>query len=868
MNNQAFKTVKGYELYEKLGAGGFGEVYRAYQPVLQREVAIKVILPDFANEPEFIRRFEAEAQLVARLEHPHIVPLYDYWREPDSAYLVMRWIRGGSLREALQSGGSWDVQTALLLIDQICGALYGAHRRGVVHRDIKPENILIDEDGNAYLTDFGIARVIGRDYADADADEQISGSLHYMAPEQLRGLPILNPQTDLYALGLVVYEILTGQYVFPEATISEVIYNNGNEPIPDIRRLKPAYPAALNDALQKATDKNLEQRFENALTFAQAIRQAFSTEVAPVSPPVDDTHLTNPYKGLRPFDEADSEDFFGREALTWQLLERMREQTPLVRFLAVVGPSGSGKSSVVKAGLLPALRKDELKGASGWIIRAMVPGNQPLRALEEALLSAASKSPLDLYTLLKNQPDGLLQAVEHILGSAETEFLLVIDQFEEIFTFTTDETERAHFLNLLYTAIIAPTTRLRVIVTMRADYYDRPLLYDDFGTLVKSRTEFVLPLMASELERAISGPAARIGLHVGSDLVAAMVDDVRREPGGLPLLQYALTELYEQRDGRNLTLEAYYNSGGVTGALARRAEQVYTRLRAQPQAIARQLFLRLVNPDDVHQDTRRRARRGELLALGDNDMINDVLDTFDKFRLLTFDREPGTREPMVEVAHEALIRNWERLQDWLDDSREDIRLQRRLAAYCAEWISTKRNPDFLLQGGRLLEFETWAKHTELTLTPDEHTYIEQSIKERENLRTLERERKEREVRLVNYSQWVVRALLVAVVIAVIGTVILIAQTQIAARNAAISQSLALADGARYELETGNVDLALALALRANSVDQPPLQAQNALFAAAYAPGTRLVIPDDHDVRVAGFSPDGQFILTGGCAVQT
>ena len=149
-------TVRGYELRDVLGRGAFGAVYRAYQPIVGREVAIKVIAPELADDPAFIRRFEADAQIVARLEHPHIVPLYDYWREPRAAYLVMRLIGDGSLADLLVDGALAPAQ-ATSVFAQITSALHSAHRSGVVHRDVKPENILIDRDGNAYLTDFGMA---------------------------------------------------------------------------------------------------------------------------------------------------------------------------------------------------------------------------------------------------------------------------------------------------------------------------------------------------------------------------------------------------------------------------------------------------------------------------------------------------------------------------------------------------------------------------------------------------------------------------------------------------------------------------------------------------------------------------------------
>ncbi len=168
------QAIKGYELHEMIGAGGFGAVYRAYQPLIKRDVAMKIILPEYANHPEFIRRFEFEAQLVARLEHLHIVALYDYWRDPQGAYLVMRWLRGGSLRGMLKQGPI-EIKTAVQIVDQIASALNAAHRRDVVHRDIKPDNILFDDEENAYLADFGIAKDVHEAKVDEDDDDGDEG---------------------------------------------------------------------------------------------------------------------------------------------------------------------------------------------------------------------------------------------------------------------------------------------------------------------------------------------------------------------------------------------------------------------------------------------------------------------------------------------------------------------------------------------------------------------------------------------------------------------------------------------------------------------------------------------------------------------
>ncbi|MEP7188753.1 MAG: protein kinase, partial [Roseiflexaceae bacterium] len=203
------RVIKGYALRERIGAGGFGAVYRAEQTGVGRSVAIKIILPQYANHPEFIRRFESEAQIIARLEHPHIVPLYDYWREPNGAYLIMRYISGGNLLTALQA--SWALDRVMRLLEQIGAALTFAHQLGVVHRDVKPANILLDTDGNAYLADFGIAKELSRPTPnDQTADNAIVGSPAYLSPEQIRDEPI-TPQTDIYSLGIMLYELLAGR---------------------------------------------------------------------------------------------------------------------------------------------------------------------------------------------------------------------------------------------------------------------------------------------------------------------------------------------------------------------------------------------------------------------------------------------------------------------------------------------------------------------------------------------------------------------------------------------------------------------------------------------------------------------------------
>ena len=696
------RSVRGYELREQVGSGAVGVVYRAYQPSVGREVAIKVIRPELVNQPSFVRGFESQARLVAQLEHPHLVPLYDYWRDPEGAYLVMRWLRGGSLQRALERG-PWNLEPAARLLSQVAGGLAYAHRQGVVHRDVKPANVLLDEDGNAYLSDFGIAAL---PLDSENPSRLITASPAYVTPEEVAGKP-LTPQSDIYGLGLLTFELLTGQRPPMDGAL------------PSVRAARPELPAALDEVVACATAAAPDARYESVdrfvAAFVAAVGQADQT--AETYTPAE-----NPYKGLRAFDETDAADFFGRAALVDELVCALRDR----RLVAVVGPSGIGKSSVVKAGLIPALRGGELPESAHWLVTDMFPGAYPYEELAAALLRVAVERPDDLVEELARDELGIRRVVKRILPSGG-HLLLVIDQFEELFTLTADDETRRRFLSGLTALASDPHSRVHVLVTIRADFLDHPLRDPEFGELLRTGMVAVAAPSEDELADAIEQPARRIGIRFEPGLVSQIVADVRDQPGALPLLQYALTELFANRSGDMLRHEGYLATGGVLGALGLRAEDLYARLGPSARAACRQVFLRLVSADPASHDTRRRVRRNELRQLElEPDTLDEVLVRYGEHRLLTFDREPLTRTPTVEVAHEAILSQWDRLHGWIEERREHLLLHRRLVEAVAEWDDAGRNPEYLPREGRLAQLEAWAGDTDLALTAGERAFLSEA----------------------------------------------------------------------------------------------------------------------------------------------
>ncbi|NEC89598.1 helix-turn-helix domain-containing protein [Streptomyces sp. SID12501] len=393
----------------------------------------------------------------------------------------------------------------------------------------------------------------------------------------------------------------------------------------------------------------------------------------------------SPYRGLARFEPGDSGFFFGREQLVADLAELVLDS----RFVAVVGTSGSGKSSLLRAGLIPLLRGEDRPGERPAAIRILTPGVRPAHTHARAL------APVD--------------------GAGDT--WVVVDQFEEVFTLCRDPAERGRFIELLLAAV-RPDSRLRVVIAVRADFYGRCGEHRDLAAALRGAGLLVGPMSADELREAIVKPAAAEGLVVERALTARIIADVADQPGGLPLMSHALMETWRRRRGGALTVKGYQAVGGVHGAIARTAEECYNQLSAHESTLARQVMLRLIAPGEGTDDTSRPARRAELAAGSADTDTDAVLDLLAGARLITLD------DDTVDLAHEALITAWPRLRDWIERDRDLLRRHRLLTEAATAWNQFDRDAGVLYRGARL----TAATEAFLPLAgPDPLTPLERSF---------------------------------------------------------------------------------------------------------------------------------------------
>lgn len=423
-----------------------------------------------------------------------------------------------------------------------------------------------------------------------------------------------------------------------------------------------------------------------------------------------------PYPGLRAFGANDAGWYFGREALVQRLTGRVHAGG----IVAIVGTSGSGKSSLVAAGLLPALQGGALPGSENWAYLVMTPGPGPLAELAARLGSLGQASPAAVLHDLESDTRALDLAVRRAALGHEDGFrlVLVVDQFEEMFTMCRDRTERQRFVELLLHAATMPGGRASLVLSLRADFYGDCAEFPGLAELLGQAHFLLGPLSTDELREAIERPAAAAGIGLEPGLVDRILGDLGDAPGALPLLSHCLRETWQRREGRTMTVAGYLATGGIRGAIAQAAERTYSRFDAAEQTACRRLFLRLTEPGEGSDDTRRRVLFNEIVASGEagatmRRLIRGLADA----RLIT------TGTDSVEVAHEALIREWPRLREWLDDDRESLRVLRRLTESARAWERLGRDEGELYRGARLATTIEWLERTQPELSPIEADFV-------------------------------------------------------------------------------------------------------------------------------------------------
>lgn len=593
-----------------------------------------------------------------------------------------------------------------------------------------------------------------------------------------------------------------------------------NQRLPDLTTVRALFVPALHI-------EDEPQIITRLLDLAESARQEDAP--APGLPP---------YKGLLYFDESDSDRFFGRETLTAHLAERVTNvaSDASSRFLAVVGASGSGKSSLVRAGLAATLRR------TGWDVRVFTPTVHPMKMLEAQLKSNRAKEN-------------------------SRSVLLLVDQFEETFTLCHDESERIAFVDHLLQLAREPNEKFFILIALRADFYSHCAQYPQLRHAVAAEQEYIGQMTTAELRRAIEEPAKHGGWAFEPGLVDLLLQDIgahdtrQPEPGALPLLSHALLATWERRRGHIFTLEGYHTAGGVRSAIAETAESVFTdQLNQTQQTLAHEVFLRLTELGEGTEDTRRRAALNELVRQSEEAIpLRTVLNILAEARLITLN------EDSAEVAHEALIREWQRLRQWLTQDREGLRLHRHLTESAREWEARGHDVGELYRGVRLAQTREWTQSNMERLNTVERGFLLASVEQEEHDATEREAQRQRELqsarKLVDAQKQatgrmrrVSLILLASLVIAVI-----LAGSAFRLNRLATSRELASAS-----INNLSVDPELSILLAREALSKSyTREAEEALHQAVMASHAIRRIHLDDELFTVASSPDGMRFAAAG-----
>jgi serine/threonine protein kinase/formylglycine-generating enzyme required for sulfatase activity len=698
-----------YRMLRPLGRGAMGQVVLAHDTALDRPVAIK-LLSGIEPDARARERFFLEARALARVRHPNVVAIHRVGEARGRPYLVSEYVAGRSLDRVTRPLAS---ATLLAVARGLAAGLAAAHRQGVLHRDIKPANAVLTPEGSVKLIDFGLAelRAAGpeitspalpdaeaRPAADVpgDADATISlavtappapppreprevaatgprrrlaGTPLYMAPELWDGAPA-SPQSDLFALGTLLFELATGAAPLAGVPITELADAVRSRAAPPVSDRAPSLDARLASAIDRCLARAPGDRFASADALCDAIDEPGSPERATID--------GCPYRGLLAFEAAHSAVFFGRSAEARALFDRLRSDALVV----VTGDSGSGKSSLCRAGVLPLVVREGLGGGAAWSAVELVPGSHPIAALASALARRVGAAEQELAAAIRRDPFDLGRRLRERPGDEAT--IVLLDQLEEVMSLSDPDEAALAGAALAGVAIRAPNVRL--LCTARSDFLTRLTTLPHFGKLV-ARSIFLVPAMDErDIAQAITGPAERAGVRFESEeSVRELTQAALGAPAGLPLLQFALAELWERRDRARgvVPASALEEIGGVTGALARHADAVIEALSPEQRREARRALVALVTADGT------RARRTlEDLAGAEGDAsgaaTRAALDAMVRGRLLVA-RASEDGRTAFEISHEALIARWETLRGWLRHDAEMAAQRQHIERAAADW---------------------------------------------------------------------------------------------------------------------------------------------------------------------------------------
>ena len=748
--------INQYEIIREIGSGGMGSVYLARDTKLGRKVAIKVLQ---SNHPELTQRFIIEARATARCSHENIVIIYEVGEVSQQPYMVLEFLAGTTLTELVSGGKRLPAARVMELIVPVVKALVVAHEQGIVHRDLKPDNIFVTEAGGIKVLDFGIAKV--RDQATEQAPSGsptapsnagirlptaaelgentnpnltrqgvIMGTMKYMSPEQW-GIGVeIDHRTDIWAVGVILYRLLSGKHpLAPLQGNQLVVTAMVDKPMPKLREAVSDVPQGICDIVDRCLQKHKEYRYKDARELLKALEPFLPGRYSTMQLQLDES----PYAGLSSFQESDAARFFGRSREIAAAVNRIRDRP----IMGVIGPSGVGKSSFVRAGLVPALKSS----GEQWETLVIRPGRSPLQAVAammSPMVSSTSttvvddlKEQADLARRLAAEPGQMGQVLRARARRANRKILLFVDQFEELYTLVADPAERAAFTACLSGAADDASSPVRVVLSLRSDFLDRVGEDPQLMTEVMQGLFFLTPPGRDGLRDALVQPAEMAGYHFENPvMVEEMLTHLETTPGALPLLQFAATKLWDAKDSTRklLTQNAYNAMGGIGGALASHADSVLAELSPQSQSLARQLFLRLITPER----TRAIVSLAELAEMspGTGD-VQRLVDHLSTARLLVTQTaaDGSAQGSTVEVVHESLIHSWPSLKRWLDETQEDSQFVEQLRVATKQWQAKGRDPGTLWRGESAEEAMRWVKRNKSPIPISQKEFLDAVISE-------------------------------------------------------------------------------------------------------------------------------------------